>query len=317
MALPEKVLMAAVLMVFIGIGSLTAAEVTIPGKALPPIPLTLDEVLAWVDRAHPLLQGAGTEKIVAKGKLLRALGAFEPTLVNDTEVERFIPTTGPQNSQTVGFNDTLIEARHPWGFRGSAGIREVINGPARIPDLAFNNGNNQVVLGGFIPLLRGLMTNPENAELERSHLADPKAENQIAQTRQDLFFAAASEYWDWTAAVKLADVQKRALRVAEERFKQVEQRAKSGAAAPLDAVEANQEVQRRRESWIAATRAVEQEQLKLSMFLWEQDSPVSPNAERAWDFPKPADTPTSEVVKADKLTARTTRPEVREVEIEA
>src|SRR6476620_9664254 len=106
-----------------------AAEV-ISAKPLPPIPLTLDEVLAWVDRAHPLLKGAGTEKIVAKGKMLRALGAFEPTLINDT----------------------LIEARHPWGFRGSAGIREVINGPAKIPDLAFNNGNNQVLLGGFIPL---------------------------------------------------------------------------------------------------------------------------------------------------------------------
>ena len=293
-----------------------AAEV-VSAKPLPPIPLTLDEVLAWVDRAHPLLKGAGTEKIVAKGKMLRALGAFEPTLVNDTEMERFIPSSGPQDTKTVGFNDTLIEARHPWGFRGSAGIREVINGPAKIPDLAFNNGNNQVLLGGFIPLLRGLITNPENAELERSNLADPKADNQIAQTRQDLFFAAASEYWDWTAAVKMADVQKRALKVAEDRFKQVEQRAKAGAAAPLDAVEANQEVQRRRESLIAATRAVEQEQYKLSMFLWERDSPVTPSAERAWNFPIPLDTPSPEVVKADKLVARTTRPEIREVEIEA
>ena len=317
MALPTAVVAALLLMVSTEIGNLMAADLAVPSKALPAIPLTLDEVLAWVDRAHPLLKGAGTEKIVAQGKLLRALGAFEPTLVNDTEVERFIPTTGPQNSQTVGFNDTLIEARHPWGFRGSAGVREVINGPARIPDLAFNNGNNQVLLGGFIPLLRGLMTNPENAELQRSNLAGPKADNHIAQTRQDLFFAAASQYWDWTAAVKLADVQKRALRVAEDRFKQVEQRAKAGAAAPLDTVEANQEVQRRRESLIAATRAVEQEQLKLSMFLWERDSPVSPHAERAWDFPKAVDPPAADVVKADKLAARAGRPEVREVEIEA
>ena len=293
-----------------------AAEV-VSAKPLPPIPLTLDEVLAWVDRAHPLLKGAGTEKIVAKGKMLRALGAFEPTLINDTEMERFIPSSGPQDTKTVGFNDTLIEARHPWGFRGSAGIREVINGPAKIPDLAFNNGNNQVLLGGFIPLLRGLITNPENAELERSNLADPKADNQIAQTRQDLFFAAASEYWDWTAAVKMADVQKRALKVAEDRFKQVEQRAKAGAAAPLDAVEANQEVQRRRESLIAATRAVEQEQYKLSMFLWERDLPVTPSVDRAWNFPVAVDPPSAEVVKADKLVARTTRPEIREVEIEA
>ncbi len=64
----------------------------VPPKALPPIPLTLNEVLAWVDRSHPLLQGTGTEKIVARGKFLKALGAFEPVLVNDTQVERFVPS---------------------------------------------------------------------------------------------------------------------------------------------------------------------------------------------------------------------------------
>ena len=84
-------------MVFIGIGTpRTAAEVTAPAKPSRLFRSRLDEVLAWVDRAHPLLKGAGTEKIVAKGKMLRALGAFEPTLVNDTEMERFIPTSGPQ-----------------------------------------------------------------------------------------------------------------------------------------------------------------------------------------------------------------------------
>lgn len=161
------------------------------------------------------------------------------------------------------------------------------------------------------------MVNPEKAELERSGLADPRADIQIAQTRQDLFLAGATQYWDWIAAIKLADIHKRALRVAEDRFKQIEQRAKAGAVAPLDVVEANQEVQRRREIFIAATRAVEQEQYKLSLFLWGQDSPTSPPVERAANFPKETDLPTGETVRADKLNARSNRPEVREVAIEA
>jgi outer membrane protein TolC len=113
------------------------------------------------------------------------------------------------------------------------------------------------------------------------------------------------------------DVQRRALKVAEERAKQVEQRAKAGAAAPLDAVEANQEVQRRKETFIAATRMVEQEQYKFSMFLWEKDSPTVPPGERAPDFPKQLPLPTAEVVQADKVNAKTARPEIREVAIEA
>jgi outer membrane protein TolC len=286
-------------------------------KPLPPIPLSLNEVLAWVDRSHPLLQGAGTEKIAARGKMMKALGAFEPTLVNDMEMERFISSSNPQKgTQTVGFNDTFLDVRHPSGIRGSAGIRQSI-GDAQIPDLGFNSNRQQALLGGFMPLLRGFMVNPENAELQRSGLADPRADVEIAQTRQDLFLAAASQYWEWVAAWKLADVQQRALKVADDRFKQIEERAKKGLSAPLDAVEANQEVQRRREILIAATRGVEQEQYKLSLFLWDNGQPATPAGGRVPDFPKPAPLPTPEAVKADKLVARASRPEVLAVGIEA
>ena len=285
-------------------------------KPLPPIPLTLDEVLAWVDRTHPLLMGAGTEKIVARGKLLKALGAFEPMLVNDMELERFISQINPgKGTQTVGFNDTFLEMRHPSGIQATAGVRSSI-GDARIPDLRIA-GDNQLLLGGSVPLLRGLLVNPENAELQRSELADPKADIQIAQTRQDLFLGAAHQYWDWVAVWKLADVQKRALKVAEDRMVFIEQRAKAGAVAPLDAVEAQQEVQRRKEIFIAAQRAVEQEQYKLSLFLWEQDSPVTPGAERVADLPKPQPLPPTETVLADKINAKLARPEVKEVAIDA
>jgi len=298
-------------------GLATAAD---PSKSrdLPPIPLSVDEIHAWIDRAHPLLKGAGTEKVMARGKMLKALGAFEPTLINDTEIERFIPSSNPAaGAQSKGFNDTLIEARHPSGFRGTVGIREVINGPAQIPDLGFANGQGQVILGGFMPLLKGLLNNPENAELQRSELADPRADVRIAQTRQDLFLAAASQFWDWVAAVKFADVQRRAVGVAEDRFKQVEGRAKAGAVAPLDVVEANQEVQRRREVAIAAQRFVEQEQLRLSMFLWEHNAPVSPPIERAPDFPAQMLVPTAETIKAHKIQAKSDRPEIKEIDIEA
>ena len=285
-------------------------------KDLPPIPLSVDEIHAWIDRAHPLLKGAGTEKVMARGKMLKALGAFEPTVINDTELERFISSTNPaKGTQTVGFNDTMVEARHPWGFRYGAGVRQAI-GDAKIPDLSFG-GNQQVLLGGFFPLLRGLMVNPENAELQRSELADPRADIRIAQTRQDLFLAAATQLWDWVAAVKFAEVQRRAVGVAEDRFKQVEGRSKAGAVAPLDVVEANQEVQRRRETAIAAQRFVEQEQLKLSMFLWENNTPVNPSLDRAPDFPSQMLMPSLETIKAHKIQAKADRPEIKEIDIEA
>jgi outer membrane protein TolC len=298
-------------------GSLNAAAADgDPTKGLPAIPLSVDEIHAWIDRSHPLLKGAGTEKIMARGKMLKALGAFEPTFINDTELERFIDK-GSSKTQTGGFNDTLIEARDPMGFRYSAGIRQALGADAKIPDLSFGNGQQQVILGGFFPLLKGLMVNPEKAELQRSELADPRADVRIAQTRQDLFLAAATQFWDWVAAVRYVEVQRKALKVAEDRFKQVEGRAKAGAVAPLDVVEANQEVQRRREISIAAQRQVEQEQFKLSMFLWENNAPALPSLDRVPDFPAQTLSPTPDTVKAHKVQAKAERPEIREIGIEA
>jgi len=286
-------------------------------QSLPPLPISLDELHAKIDRTHPLLRGAGAEKTIARGQMLKALGAFEPTLVNDTELERFISSADPsKGTQTVGFNDTLVEALHPLGFRGSAGFRQAI-GAARIPDLSFGDGNQQVVLGGFLPLLRGLMINPERAELQRSELAAPRAEITIAQTRQDLFLAAAHQFWDWVAAAKMVVVQKRAVAVAEERYKQVEERAKAGAVAPIDVTEAGQEVHRRREVAITARRLLEQEQFKLSMFLWDKGSPTIPPLDRVPEFPAERLAPTLGDIRGHKVEAMKERPEVKALEVEA
>jgi len=76
-------------------------------------------------------------------------------------------------------------------------------------------------------------------------------------------------------------------------------------------------VQRRKEILIAAQRAIEQEQYRLSMFLWDKDAPTTPEGERVPEFPKPIELPTAEVVQTDKVNAKSMRPEVREVAIEA
>ena len=52
-------------------------------------PLTISEVLARIELTHPLLRAAGVERMQARAKILKALGAWEPTLKNITEAARF------------------------------------------------------------------------------------------------------------------------------------------------------------------------------------------------------------------------------------
>ena len=138
--------------------------------------LTLQSVLERVEKNHPLLKGSRTEKIVASGKLLKAMGRFEPTFVNDYELERLAKNGG--TTASAGFNDSFVEMRHPWGVKGFAGFRAGI-GSVEVADLDIND-SNQPLLGIMFPLLRGLITNPEHAELKKSNLAENKLNSKFS-----------------------------------------------------------------------------------------------------------------------------------------
>lgn len=302
-------------------------------------PLTIEEVLARIELTHPLLQASGLERARARAKVLKALGAWEPKFKNEVEVDRFqtwnlTNVQGVPNTLTGGYSDTMLKVGHPYGFEIFGGIRHGFGdratisssgaifrvphgGPVAFPeDLELFYPNQMAIFGGAFNLLRGFMINDEYAEFQQAELAGPLAEVKVAQTRQDLFLAGAIQYWDWQLAVKQADVQKQALRVAEDRLAFIEGQAKAGLVSPLDVVEAGQEVQRRREAAIAAQRKLEYEQYKLSLFLWDKGEPITPLPEWAPEFGGETPLPTEEEIVEAKISAKEDRPEVRKLAID-
>ncbi|OQW32944.1 MAG: hypothetical protein A4E19_06230 [Nitrospira sp. SG-bin1] len=306
-------------------------------------PLTIEEVLARIELTHPLLKATGLERAQARAKILKALGAWEPKVRNEVEFDRYqtfnlTNVSGAPNHLSSGYNDTFIKVGHPIGWELFVGIRNVFGdhatlsgqntidpsdrnvqspGVALPQDLQLFYPQQLALIGGKFNLLRGFMVNEEYAGLQQAELAGPQAEVKVAQKRQDLYLAGAVQYWDWQVAVKQADVVKRALAVAEERYRMVEGRAKAGAVAPIDVVEAREEVQRRREAAIAAQRKVEYEQYKLALFLWDNGEPVTPRPEWAPEFQGETTLPSDEDVAAFKVEAAEDRPEVRDLYIEA
>jgi outer membrane protein TolC len=274
--------------------------------------LHLETVLSLVESDNPLLHGSRTEKLAAQGKYLEALGAFEPVLVNDWELERLVKDG---RTKSVGFNDSFVRLRHPYGIQGIAGWRMGL-GDIEIADLAVDR-TNQPLLGIVLPLLRGLGINPQRAQLEKSKLADREATLTIQQTRQDLYLGAATQFWKWVASRKAAELKREALKVAKVRLKQISGQAKAGAVPEFDVAEATQEVQRRLENFIRAKREAEQEEFRLSLFIWRNGSPIPLKHYEIPDFPplpKYIEAPAGVTVVR---TAQERRPEVLQIELEA
>ena len=274
--------------------------------------LYLEKVFTLVENQHPLLNGSRTEKMRAKGRLLKALGAFEPAFVNDWELERLVKDG---QTESVGFNDTLVQMSHPWGIRGFAGFRYGI-GPVEVADLAVNT-TNQPLLGIALPLLRGFRTNPEHAELKKSRLADRQANLEIDLTRQDLYLGAATQFWNWVASWKFVELRQQALNVATVRYQQLKKRAQAGAVAPFDVTEANQEVQRRLDNLLEARRKFEQEQIKLALFLWKDNNPLDLTSYSPSDFSQTGTVISSDQIELDKQEAIRWRPEPALIDLEA
>ena len=91
--------------------------------SLPPLPFSLEELHSRIDRTHPLLWGAGAEKTIARGQMLKALGAFDPTLVNDLELERFISSTDPSKVLKRWVLTTRwLKRCTPWVFEAAPGF---------------------------------------------------------------------------------------------------------------------------------------------------------------------------------------------------
>jgi len=274
--------------------------------------LTLQTVLNRVEESHPLLKKSQTEKMLASGKLLKALGAFEPTLVNDWELERLAKQS---SNETIGFNDTYVEMKHKSGVKVFAGFRAGI-GDVKVADLGIND-SNQPLLGIAIPLLRGLNINPEHAELKKSHLADKQANLEIQQTRQDLYFGAASQYWNWVAAWKFLEIQEKAVEVAERRLKQLLKQGAAGSIPRFDVDEGRQEVQRRRDGFIKARRKVDEEKLKLELFLWDENPSNATGDYKAPLFPSDKKTYSLNELEKGKQRAAGSRPELKMVSLKA
>jgi outer membrane protein TolC len=110
----------------------------------------------------------------------------------------------------------------------------------------------------------------------QAFLGESQADIAVVQTRLELFRKAADDYWDWVAAKRRLDVARNLLKLAEIRNDAIRQRTVVGDLPPIDAVEAEQEVQRRQAALAKAERDFQKAQFKLSLSLWLDDVTTQP-----------------------------------------
>ena len=272
-------------------------------------PLALDEVLSSVERNYPLLRAIEQERVIAGGRLVSAMGAFDFNLMTGVEGQG---TTYDNLRSGVGLSQGL-----PFGGIGVfAGYR---NGYGDFT--TYNLGQKTADGGEFrtglsIPLLKDRAIDRPRAAIQQARLDVALAEPVIERQRLDFQRAAARTYWNWVAAGQRLKVVESLVKLAVDRDDQLKVRVEAGQAANIDRIDNQQNIALRNGVLVQAQRGFQQATIDLSLFLRDgSGSPTLADTDRLPSFPdvQPIDVQT---FAASLQTAFELRPEPRRLRLQ-
>lgn len=278
--------------------------------------LSLGEVLELVEANHPKLRGAQLVNQIASAKVLEKRGAFDPGVALSTGYQLYNSSSDPGKAKEFYSNSATVFRTDPSGIKWEAGW---INNQGTVKSPSSATGDvGEFFVGTSIPLLRGLNINEKSVALEQAEIMEEQVKFDYSQLRLSVLLDAGSAYYNWVTAVMQQEIVEENLQLAEVRAGQVAESIAAGDKPRIDQVEADREVQKRREALLKAERLVQKAAIKLALYLWNSSGEYQ-------EVPPPVAAPrslpegkiiTDELVAALQVEALDRRPELRRLDLQ-
>ena len=243
-------------------------------------PLMLQEVLDAVEANYPLLRAIEQERILAGGRLLSSMGAFDLNLIASGNSQD--PATYNNYRSNLGINQLM-----PFGGIGTfAGYRTGFGEfPTYYLDQKTADGG-EFRAGLNIPLMRDREIDRVRAGLQQAKIDTQIAEPLIERQRLDFQRAAARIYWNWVGAGQRLKIAEKLVRLAVERDAQLKAKVEAGPTANIERVDNQQNIAFRNGLLVQAQRGFQQAIIDLSLFLRDATgTPTLAGLERLPMFP--------------------------------
>jgi outer membrane protein TolC len=271
-------------------------------------PLQLGEVLDATLAHHPALRAAASGQQVAEADRQAAAGAFDLKL----------GATGkavPVGKQTWLYTDVgLRQPTTVWGAEVFGGWRRSGGDVPLYAGDKITTGAGEVVLGVTVPLWQGGAIDAARAKITQADQKARLAELDVASTRLKLSGAAAEAYWGWVAAGHRLRIVQHLCQMAEARDAQIVARVRGGDLAPIEHIENQRAILKRRSQRIKAEQRLAKAALKLSIYA--RDAEGRPRAPTAAALPRPIPPPEpdpSQTLAADQAAARAQQPALQKL----
>jgi outer membrane protein TolC len=229
--------------------------------------LTLPSFLQIIADNHPAVKQANLLTRMAEAELLAAKGGFDPKLYGDFDQKFF-------NKKTY-FNvgEGGLKVPTPYGVEFKTSYSYVggnfVNPSEVIPSAG------QGLVGVSVPLLQGLMLDERRANLQKARQSAVLNASERAVLLNDVWYSATQTYWKWAFYVENNRILREALRLAEIRFAATKIAFVQGDRMAMDTLESFIQVQDRQTLVNEANLDLQEAQLKLTNFLWNNQTKPS------------------------------------------
>jgi outer membrane protein TolC len=261
------------------------------GKAQTPTTdsvLTLRNFLQLIAENHPSVKQANLLTRAAEAELLAAKGGFDPKIYGDFE-QKFFNKKTYFNVGEGGIKVPTwygVEVKTAYSYVGG----NFVNPSEVIPSAG------QGLVGVSVPLLQGFWMDERRANLFKARQTQLLNANERAVLLNDLAFSATQTYWKWVFYVENRRIFREALRLAEARFVATKIAFQQGDRMAMDTLESFIQVQDRQGQLNEAQLEVQEAQLKLANFLWNNQNKPLLFADN-WTAEVPQISPNTEGVK--------------------
>lgn len=225
--------------------------------------LTLEKVVASVDKSYPLILAAERLLTVAEYEYLAAMGAFD---ANFQSINSVSPTGYYQNATS----DNLV--RKPTPLAGTSFFAGYRSGRGNFPSYYGNKATNEfgeIRAGAIVPLIRNRDIDKNRADLKKADIDRVLADLSIQKLKLEVMREATKRYWKWVAAGREYNVNLELLNLAKERVEQVSERVRLGDLPDIENTENDRVILQREARLISAERGLQKSAIDLSLFLRE------------------------------------------------
>ena len=209
---------------------------------------------------HPELAQIRNEQAQARQQITVAKGAFDPKFSAALTNKRF------RNEPYYAATDLALSVPTFFGADFKLGFERGVG--ARINPERETSSGGLLTLGVSMPLARNLITDERRTLLSRARAWSAIADAEAITVTNNLLLRATKAYAEWYLAYRKFVIADSSVRLAEFRLESVKARIQAGENAPIDSIEAQLEVRRRRVMILEAQNEERIAALDAVAFLW-------------------------------------------------